>query len=341
MDKLSVEQEPGPLQSTLLSRMLPVYASARLTLAIRTVETTESSQYHKRAWTLQEFCSAPKLLVVNQDAPPGSMAYAVAPADNAYFFSLRSKVQTKLSQCKPMWLYGIRDSFLTRPSVARNIIDEYKALAGMTHCQHAADKLRAFCPLLCNVTVEGHEELLKLIDTVKMGYEHRAAVKAGIDLPKPTQKLEGEVELLNQLTCTSRRSSRSTGTRGALQDAALQPTLTSSSLANMIEPFTANSVRGLAWEQTSSSSHSMRHENDSSRSMYTSPDSSGDLSIQPSKPTFYLSYSMHHQVIDTIGSVSLNTGSSFSTYGLETHPLVVEEADDSAVASADEGRGRC
>ena len=306
--------------------MLPVYASARLTLVIRTVETTESSQYHKRAWTLQEFCSAPKLLVVNQDAPPGSMACAVAPEDNAYFFRLRSKVQAKLSHCKPMWLYGVNNSFLKRPSVARNIVDEYRALAGMTHCQHAADKLRAFCPLLCNVTVEGHQELLKLIETVKMGYDldKRAGAEVGIDLSQPTQKLEGEVELFNQLTCASGHLRRATNDEAAL------PALTSTLLANTVEPFTTSTNRVPAWEQAFSLSHSMRHENDPSCSdMYIDPDLlTADSSVQLPGPIFYLSYAM----CDV-------TDSSFSTDGLDTHPLLTsEQAIDPAVAKADEDR---
>ena len=54
IDKMSVCQEPGSeLQKKLLARMLAVFCSAQVTLAIRTIEDAEDSRYHKRAWTAQ------------------------------------------------------------------------------------------------------------------------------------------------------------------------------------------------------------------------------------------------------------------------------------------------
>lgn len=53
IDKLSVCQEEGELQNKLLSRMLAVFSSAQITLAMLATTEKDSDRYHCRAWTAQ------------------------------------------------------------------------------------------------------------------------------------------------------------------------------------------------------------------------------------------------------------------------------------------------
>eukprot|EP00951_Prasinocladus_malaysianus_P048278 scaffold656619_cov48-Prasinocladus_malaysianus.AAC.1 len=53
LDCISVPQREGKLQNTLLARMMSVYSSAYVTLAIRTTAVTEKDRYHCRCWTVQ------------------------------------------------------------------------------------------------------------------------------------------------------------------------------------------------------------------------------------------------------------------------------------------------
>jgi len=49
MDKLSVPQRSCKLQTTLLARMMAVYATSKETLVLRSVENN-GNRYHQRAW---------------------------------------------------------------------------------------------------------------------------------------------------------------------------------------------------------------------------------------------------------------------------------------------------
>jgi hypothetical protein len=56
---------------------------------------------------------------------------------------------------------------LLSKSRALEVVQLYQSLAPLLCCMDAADKLRALCPLLAAVPIEGHFELLVLIRRLK------------------------------------------------------------------------------------------------------------------------------------------------------------------------------
>jgi len=80
-----------------------------------------------------------------------------------YFDKLRREVQRELSHCRPYWLLGSEvDSILTAANAA-SIIRKYADLSARVNCLNREDKLRALCPMIANIPVDGQHELLALI----------------------------------------------------------------------------------------------------------------------------------------------------------------------------------
>mmetsp|Transcript_8202 Transcript_8202/g.23538 ORF Transcript_8202/g.23538 Transcript_8202/m.23538 type:complete len:133 (-) Transcript_8202:185-583(-) len=69
IDVGSVPQHDKGLKKILLSRMMAVYRSAFVTLALLSRES-EMNRYHQRMWALQELCASKQLLVARQDEEP-------------------------------------------------------------------------------------------------------------------------------------------------------------------------------------------------------------------------------------------------------------------------------
>lgn len=68
--------------------------------------------------------------------------------------------------CRPYWLWRIgmkRGETVLSEQQARAIFTRYHELAAATTCSEPMDKIRALCPLLANMPVESHDELLDLL----------------------------------------------------------------------------------------------------------------------------------------------------------------------------------
>uniref|UniRef100_A0A061S613 Heterokaryon incompatibility domain-containing protein n=1 Tax=Tetraselmis sp. GSL018 TaxID=582737 RepID=A0A061S613_9CHLO len=165
IDKLAVPQDGGSLQRTILSRMLAVYCGAHTTLVLRTAEGGDEDRYHRRAWTVQEFCCSRELLIVTEPTDEGVGRFALDPEEEAYFVRLREEVQRSLAFCRPYWLCDPRRPLL-QPDEARDAVARYTALAARTACKKPSDKVRALCPLLVNIPVENHRELVELVRVI-------------------------------------------------------------------------------------------------------------------------------------------------------------------------------
>lgn len=160
LDCLSVPQEDCNLKLTLLVRMLAVYASAKCTLAIRTAEEP-GSRYHERAWTCQEFCVAPRLLVMTEpDAPNGCKA--LDGGDHVNIEALRAEYQRSRYIVTPLWLQDSTSTILTERKV-QDLLAHYQLLDGRLGCHVPGDKIRALVPLLALSPVESHRELVELV----------------------------------------------------------------------------------------------------------------------------------------------------------------------------------
>ena len=108
-------------------------------------------------------------------APSGMISANAATAQEEQFFDmLRGGLQKSLRECQPLWLCDM-DEYVTVDR-AKHVIEMYSILAPLLFCEDGADKLRALCPLLACIPVEGHKQLLLLIDCLK----ERAGVE-GID----------------------------------------------------------------------------------------------------------------------------------------------------------------
>eukprot|EP00951_Prasinocladus_malaysianus_P026995 scaffold241022_cov46-Prasinocladus_malaysianus.AAC.1 len=92
-----------------------VYCGAHSVLCIRSREP-EASRYHQRAWTLQEFCSARRIVMVDEPEPTDAMVDTSCPeahqlrafkdSENEYFSELRRDIQGQIPSCRPFWLCG-------------------------------------------------------------------------------------------------------------------------------------------------------------------------------------------------------------------------------------------
>ena len=169
IDFLSVPQEPGKLQQTLLARMMATYASAGAgTVVLRTVEE-DGERYHQRAWTLQEFCSSRALSVHTEplegvhDGPsanrqslrdePGDLvvgqSVSATQDEESLLLSFRQEHQDCIQDCVPYWICKNDEGCLDDVSVLTPIVKKYRMLSNIVHCSMEGDKLRALFPLVC------------------------------------------------------------------------------------------------------------------------------------------------------------------------------------------------
>lgn len=102
-------------------------------------------------------------------SPHGGDCKAVLADEERFFGQLRDRIQRSLARCEPLWLCDW-ETYMT-PARARQVVAMYQSLAPAVCCLDAGDKLRALCPLLAAVPVEGHTELLSLIDRLKEAAE--------------------------------------------------------------------------------------------------------------------------------------------------------------------------
>eukprot|EP00193_Tetraselmis_chui_P017559 CAMPEP_0177790824 /NCGR_PEP_ID=MMETSP0491_2-20121128/23577_1 /TAXON_ID=63592 /ORGANISM="Tetraselmis chuii, Strain PLY429" /LENGTH=855 /DNA_ID=CAMNT_0019312957 /DNA_START=68 /DNA_END=2635 /DNA_ORIENTATION=+ len=174
IDKVSVHQEQGYLQETLLSRMMAVYASSGCTLVLRSAET-EGSRYHQRGWTVQEFCACNKVCILTEPRlDPSSTGssrsvrvsrlrisvrgFARSPnSEETFFLELRQWHLARVAECRPFWLYH------TVNDDAHVALGKFFELSERVSTQEPADMIRALIPLLTNCPVETQRELLAVL----------------------------------------------------------------------------------------------------------------------------------------------------------------------------------
>jgi len=184
LDILSVPQDPGLLKTTLLTRMMAVYCGAHLVLGIRTRES-HLSRYHKRAWTLQEYCAAATVVMADEcgdsdvavtetsdNAAPDDIWTSATDDERAFFRGLRAEVQQDIANCRPFWLYGGFTDDVPGAEVEK-FVQRYHQLSYLVHCTNEEDIIRALCPLLANVPVSSHRQLMELL--------HQAGERLGVD----------------------------------------------------------------------------------------------------------------------------------------------------------------
>uniref|UniRef100_A0A061SJQ1 Heterokaryon incompatibility domain-containing protein n=1 Tax=Tetraselmis sp. GSL018 TaxID=582737 RepID=A0A061SJQ1_9CHLO len=148
--------------------MMAVYASAGVTLAMRSVEPP-GERYHQRGWTLQEFCSASSLIIEQQDDSAQVLDIynrigSVSDSEDKHIRSLRDWCSDRICDCRPFWLNdSMAEHNLQR---AAESYDRYLEISGKVLTKICTDKMRALYPLLTNTPVENQEELVKLITQV-------------------------------------------------------------------------------------------------------------------------------------------------------------------------------
>eukprot|EP00873_Tetraselmis_striata_P043323 jgi/Tetstr1/463587/TSEL_008466.t1 len=185
IDRISVPQQRGYVQETLLSRMMAVYASSGCTLVLRSCEP-EGGRYHQRGWTVQEFCTCNKVCILTEPAPgPTSTGsarsmrvsrfrvavrgFARTPnSEENYFMDLRRWHLARTAQCRPFWLYR------TVSNDAIAALGKFFELSERVDTQEPADMIRALIPLLTNCPVETQGELVRVLQLLE--------TKAGMSL---------------------------------------------------------------------------------------------------------------------------------------------------------------
>eukprot|EP00191_Tetraselmis_sp_GSL018_P003752 CAMPEP_0177597216 /NCGR_PEP_ID=MMETSP0419_2-20121207/11580_1 /TAXON_ID=582737 /ORGANISM="Tetraselmis sp., Strain GSL018" /LENGTH=628 /DNA_ID=CAMNT_0019089345 /DNA_START=504 /DNA_END=2390 /DNA_ORIENTATION=+ len=171
IDALSVPQTGhSRLKSTLLSRMMAVYASAGATLVLRSAEA-DGHRYHQRGWTLQEFCSASSLLVRDEDPPeppgpePGPRR-SVADSEDVEMRELRGWCAERMSMCRPLWICGGTANTSEGVGDLEAAYQKLVDVSGRVRTKYPRDMLRALYPLMMNTPVEDQDELISLVKQV-------------------------------------------------------------------------------------------------------------------------------------------------------------------------------
>ena len=102
----------------------------------------------QRVWTMQEYCSSPRIMVFKQDGTEemqdGQIAEATNGADALVVDQLRHEHLTRQWSCMPVWLNGLTTVLgeMDTP-VAHQIYKTYRDLCERLYCMHQADTIRA------------------------------------------------------------------------------------------------------------------------------------------------------------------------------------------------------
>eukprot|EP00191_Tetraselmis_sp_GSL018_P014340 CAMPEP_0177579508 /NCGR_PEP_ID=MMETSP0419_2-20121207/1003_1 /TAXON_ID=582737 /ORGANISM="Tetraselmis sp., Strain GSL018" /LENGTH=543 /DNA_ID=CAMNT_0019068191 /DNA_START=854 /DNA_END=2486 /DNA_ORIENTATION=- len=198
IDKLSVPQRSCELQSTLLARMMSVYATSKETLVLRSSEPP-GSRYHQRAWTLQEYCCARRIRVVTQpvlahggeDGTGGPLA-SVAGDEETVFPETRLWHLRRAAACRPYWLGGFRTP--AEASEMREVLSRLGRLSSRVVCQEAADRVRALYPMMLNTPCEDQRELVDLVRRTA-----RAAEAAPPDWEACASLVGGDLQVIESM----------------------------------------------------------------------------------------------------------------------------------------------
>eukprot|EP00192_Tetraselmis_astigmatica_P006969 CAMPEP_0117675554 /NCGR_PEP_ID=MMETSP0804-20121206/15672_1 /TAXON_ID=1074897 /ORGANISM="Tetraselmis astigmatica, Strain CCMP880" /LENGTH=694 /DNA_ID=CAMNT_0005484575 /DNA_START=576 /DNA_END=2660 /DNA_ORIENTATION=- len=172
MDNCALPQDGGKLLTRLLSRMMAVYAAGFMTLVMLSREY-DTDRYHQRVWTLQEYCSAARTMIVKEDLgehetdTDDRMAIVGREAENAD--AVRHQYMASVAHCVPVWLsediqVAVRELSANR---VNDIQEMYCTLSRQRHCRFAEDAVRALYPLLWVLPAESESELHSLISSIE------------------------------------------------------------------------------------------------------------------------------------------------------------------------------
>eukprot|EP00192_Tetraselmis_astigmatica_P011291 CAMPEP_0117669028 /NCGR_PEP_ID=MMETSP0804-20121206/11889_1 /TAXON_ID=1074897 /ORGANISM="Tetraselmis astigmatica, Strain CCMP880" /LENGTH=372 /DNA_ID=CAMNT_0005477009 /DNA_START=119 /DNA_END=1237 /DNA_ORIENTATION=- len=196
LDHISVPQDGSELQNTLLARMMAVYACANETLVLRSLEEP-GSRYHQRTWTVPEYVCSVKVDVRNEPGPDregwvGHIKASVADDEQQQADALRQMYWRRTSFCRPCWLHG-GSVELQSDQELLDALRLFNSIDGLLNCQVPADRVRALYPVLFNVPVQNHDELVALATAVAKRVEE---LMPGADLcAKAQHYLETAMEV--------------------------------------------------------------------------------------------------------------------------------------------------
>jgi hypothetical protein len=180
LDALSIpaglQPTPGTplshISETLLTRMMAVYAAAAGTLALRSLEMPPL-RYHKRAWTMQEFCGARELEVFDQhrvmecDAEDEVLTetgglMAADECEVAAFQTRRALVRKRMVQVIPLWVRSLTGQSLGGDWILQGVWHYAQAKQEVT-CECPQDLVRALLPMFLTTAVQDMTELRELV----------------------------------------------------------------------------------------------------------------------------------------------------------------------------------
>eukprot|EP00951_Prasinocladus_malaysianus_P037705 scaffold407127_cov47-Prasinocladus_malaysianus.AAC.2 len=195
LDRISVPQEEGQLKKVLLSRMMSVYASSMAVLCLLTREAN-THRYHQRMWTLQEYCTAKSLIVIQDTNGAGeeeSDMVATTTCEQDKADQLRMEHMARQPTCMPVWLSNNCSGLASVPTTrVKAIWETYLQISTDRFCAQSSDAIRALrlgsgswrsvtmialtlltgsvvsrYPLLWNSPAEREEELVQLMDLLE------------------------------------------------------------------------------------------------------------------------------------------------------------------------------
>ena len=165
------------LSATLLTRMMTVYAASACTLVLRS-EEPQQFRYHKRAWTLQEFCGARRVLLADESHPRDensksflgdSGTAALTKAESEVFPTKRLRILDGMRTAMPMWVLS-----LFGPTPGADVLEgvrAYNEAKGQVQCQVPSDMPRALLPMMLNTPVQDGQELIRLASIARSACE--------------------------------------------------------------------------------------------------------------------------------------------------------------------------
>ena len=105
----------------------------------------------QRVWTLQEYCCASQMIVVQEDTleatddEDASLRQAVAHREAIHANALRREYMAMVGHCTPVWLSDNLEVTLRNvpPEKVMGIVNMYSTLSEQRHCRFPEDAVRA------------------------------------------------------------------------------------------------------------------------------------------------------------------------------------------------------
>jgi hypothetical protein len=156
------------LSTTLLTRMMAVYAAGASTVVLRSSEP-EGVRYHQRAWTMQEYCGSRAIVVCSED---NAERVPYTREEDSEFSEMRRSIKSAMKSAMPFWGQrlvgdageGGNNVVHDRKEKQIRGIEAFAKAKAQVSCQEPADKVRALLPLFLNSLVQDAQELRDLVE---------------------------------------------------------------------------------------------------------------------------------------------------------------------------------